>query len=84
MSPLLQPGNFVLVINYFPVFFKPRKGDVIACVSPVDGKILIKRITKIENNSFFVEGDNKTASTDSRKFGMIDKDSIIGKVIFVL
>lgn len=51
---------------------------------PRDGKTIIKRIIKIENNRYFVEGDNKAASTDSRDFGMIDKDNIIGKVVFVL
>lgn len=84
MSPFLKPGNVVLVIKYFPVFFKPRREDIVACKNPLDARILIKRITKIENNRYFVEGDNRSASTDSRNFGFIDKDHIIGKVIFVL
>ena len=48
---------------------------------PRDDKVLIKRITKIEDKSYFVQGDNKNASTDSRVFGMIRRSAIIGKVI---
>lgn len=84
MSPLLKPGNVVLTIQYLPIFLKPKTEDIIVCKSPGAGRILVKRITKIENNKYFVEGDNRTASTDSRQFGLIDKTDIIGKVIFVL
>lgn len=33
-------------------------------------------------NEYFVLGDNFSESTDSRYFGAIDKNQIIGKVIF--
>jgi len=82
MYPSLNAGNMVLVCGYF--FSKPRIGDIIAVRDPRDEKTIIKRISKIENRQYFVEGDNKAASTDSRDFGMIDKDNIIGKVVFVL
>lgn len=82
MFPALNAGSTVLVYKYF--FSKPKTGDIVAVRDPRDGKTIIKRITKIENNRYFVEGDNKIASTDSRDFGLIDKDNIIGKVVFVL
>lgn len=82
MLPTLNAGSTVLVYKYF--FSKPKTGDIVAVRDPRDGKTIIKRIIKIENNRYFVKGDNKKASTDSRNFGLIDKDNIIGKVVFVL
>lgn len=56
-------------------------GDIIVFTNP-NNKLSIKRITKIINDLYFVEGDNKLFSVDSRNFGTIEKSSIVGKVIF--
>ena len=40
--------------------------------------------TLVENDSYFVMGDNRGCSKDSRIIGQIKKDSIIGKVIHKL
>jgi signal peptidase I len=48
----------------------------------------VKRVTQISNNTnkrkeeFWVEGDNKSASTDSRSWGALDSTQVIGKLIF--
>lgn len=86
MSPILKPGQFVLVSRLAYLLSKPKVGDIVAVKDPRDGRILIKRIAKIDsakqNLRFFVLGDNKKESTDSRSFGWIGKKDIIGKVIF--
>lgn len=81
MEPVFHAGDFVVVNRLAYVISAPKVGDVIALKDPRDEKVLIKRITKIDNNRFFVEGDNKKASTDSRKFGMIERHSIVGRVV---
>lgn len=81
MTPILEPGQIVLVNRFSYLFAKPKKGDIVALKDPRDKKVLIKRITEIAGNTYFVEGDNKKHSTDSRVFGMIRKQEIIGKVI---
>lgn len=82
MLPTLKPGDHVLVNRMSYIFKLPRKDDIVAVKDPRDGKILIKRITKIKGSKYFVTGDNKEESTDSRKFGMLDMSDIIGKVIY--
>jgi|SRR5579885_1532557 len=82
MRPTLQTGDVILVNRLTYVFRKPKTGDIVALKDPRDGKILIKRIAKIETNHYFVLGDNPDYSTDSREFGMIGGREIIGRVIF--
>lgn len=82
MSPTLKEGQTVLVNRLSYIFSSPKRGDIVAIKDPRDHKILIKRIDDVELKSFFVTGDNKEHSTDSREFGMIGKKEIVGKVIF--
>ncbi len=37
---------------------------------------------KLEKNEYFMLGDNRNASKDSRRFGPVNKNFIIGKVLF--
>jgi signal peptidase I len=80
MEPTITAGETILVNRVSYWFFNPKKNDIIAFHDPRDGKILIKRITKKNRTAYFVLGDNKNSSTDSRVFGMIEKSAIVGKV----
>ena len=42
----------------------------------------VKRITEIRDGKFFVTGDNPAFSTDSREFGWLSADEIVGKLLF--
>lgn len=77
MFPTLKPGQDVLVWCWF---FSLKKGDLVAFKK--SGNDMIKRIQKIRRNEYFLVGDNKKQSTDSRNFGWIKKSQIIGKVIW--
>ena len=81
MSPMLVAGEIIFVnrLSYF--FTRLQINDIVALHDPRDGKVLIKRIIKIEGKGYFVQGDNKNSSTDSRVFGMITRLAILGKVI---
>ena len=82
MEPLLKADDKVLA-SYIPYFFSnPKIGDLIALISPTTQKTLIKRIKEVENDSYFITGDNANDSHDSRSFGWIRKKDIIGKVIY--
>ena len=84
MSPTINPGNIVFA-SPLPYFLsKPKVNDLVIVFDPRDGRILVKRITKIDKNEYFVAGDNKTKSVDSRTFGSLKRRDIIGKVIQVI
>lgn len=79
MHPTFKSGDTVLVSN-IPYFLKnPAVEDLVVLKK---GRYIIKRIKKIDGDRFFVEGDNKKESADSRNFGWINKKEIIGKVIY--
>lgn len=80
MEPEIKNGTTVLLSNIFYWFKKPKIGDIVAFRNA--GKILIKRITKISKGKYFLEGDNQRDSLDSREFGLIARQKIIGKVIY--
>lgn len=80
MMPKFSPNQNVLASSLPFLFTSPKVGDVV--VFEKDKMNFIKRIEKIEDNGYFLSGDNNTDSYDSRKFGLVDKSEIKGKVIF--
>jgi nickel-type superoxide dismutase maturation protease len=80
MEPVIKNGGTVLVSNLFYWFKKPSIGDIVAFRDT--GKILIKRIKRIQGSKYFLTGDNQKDSIDSRQFGLISKREIIGKVFY--
>lgn len=78
MNPALSEGEQVLV--------DPRAsaipGALVLLRHPNDTDlVLIKRVTEITNSGgLHVRGDNPEASTDSRQFGAVDSDLVLGRV----
>ena len=66
MAPTLRDGDVILARNNRT----PRSGDVVV-VTWVSrpGQLSIKRVTGRNGTGWHVEGDNTTASTDSRELG---------------
>lgn len=84
MEPSINDGDYVLV-SWLPyIFSKPKVKDIIVLRYPGKKMIIIKRISRIKGNKYFVSGDNRSLSVDSRTFGPISKEAIIGKVLTVI
>ncbi len=77
MMPALKPNDRVIVSSLPYLFLKPKIGDVV--VFRYNGEVLVKRIVRIENGKFSLEGDNKS---DSLKTEPIERKDILGKVMF--
>jgi signal peptidase I len=97
MQPTIRSGDVVVVRREW--FGPPARGDVVMLHSPVDpAKNLIKRVVAIEEDvvslpngaamqiprgQIWVEGDNSSASLDSRHYGPVSASLIIGHAVAV-
>lgn len=82
MEPTIKYGQYILVSKLPYIFSKPKNKDIIAFRNK-NREILIKRIIKIKGNRYFIQGDNLKDSLDSRSFGYISKNDILGKIIYI-
>jgi len=96
MLPHYKNGEVVLILraaygfrglsgSYRVKWKKPSRGDVVAAISPLHQELVIKRIGEVHfdgiSSWYFLIGDNAIESIDSRDFGPVPLDSILGKVI---
>jgi type IV secretory pathway protease TraF len=81
MLPKFYGGQKVLMKKKW-FFCSLKVRDIVVLKDPRSNSLIIKRINQIKNNLFYVLGDNKKGSTDSRVFGWVKKNLIVGKVIY--
>ena len=91
MSPTLRPGDRVVALQWR---WQPRVGDVVVFRDKVGDIVVfrepdahltfaVKRIVRIETDEqLSVRGDNANVSRDSREFGPVPRNLIVGKVIY--
>lgn len=96
MEPTYHDGDYLIVDEISYRVSEPQKDDVIIFRYPKNPKVFfIKRIIalpneeiildgkeiKLKNDEYFVLGDNRDASSDSRIWGPVPKKMIIGRSI---
>jgi len=83
MLPAYRDGATVLVDAGAYVDLPPRPGDVVLASHPFKAGVrMVKRVRRITpDGRVFLVGDNPAESTDSRSFGTLRPDQILGKVI---
>lgn len=81
MLPTLRPGHLILVD------FKrePRVSDIVVATHPAVTGEIVKRLTKIESDGYWLEGDGMvsataSASMDSWTLGAFAREQIVGVV----
>lgn len=87
MAPTLNDGERI----WLNIYSEPQIGDIISfrCFTEKchggrasESDFVIKRIIKIENGNYWIEGDNKEHSWDSRNFGWLStKDMHIEGIV---
>jgi len=92
MSPNFNDGDWLL-FRLLPA--KTKSGKLVGKVVLIQRQsqvgtdfLQVKRVIKADESNesnetkFWVEGDNKSASTDSRSWGALDSTEVIGKLLF--
>ena len=90
MAPNYNDGDWLLFRLRFKANALAGKVVLIQRNSQVGTDFLqVKRVVKVTTDSsiakkieFWVEGDSKDKSTDSRSWGALDSSEVIGKLIF--
>ncbi len=82
MYPTLKQGDTVLVNRLSYIFQNPSIGDIALVQKQKELRVILKRVTEIKNDLYFLSGDNKRESTDSRAFGFVSKKEILGKMFY--
>ena len=95
MQPAINPGRILLVCKvfygirlpgsgtYLIRWAAPKEGDIVVFFTPL-GEIAVKRFTQNNpENYFYALGDNSSQSYDSRAYGLVPIDNIIGRVLGV-
>ena len=81
MESTISEGDLVIYKKINPKKLDLEVGDIVIASHPqIKNKLIIKRIHQIYQNKFILRGDNTLSSTDSRDWGLIKLDLIIGKV----
>ena len=81
MEDTISEGDLITYKKINPKKLGLVVGDIVVFSHPkIKNKLIIKRIYKIHENKFDLRGDNSLSSTDSREWGLIELDLIVGKV----
>ncbi|MGQ0742882.1 MAG: nickel-type superoxide dismutase maturation protease [Acidimicrobiales bacterium] len=76
MIPTLAPGDRLLVSRWSR---RHQVGNLVAFTDPRrPGVMMVKRVVSVEVGGLTVAGDNPDASTDSRHFGPVSLDLVVG------
>jgi len=90
MSPTLKPGQFIMLDTWAYHHHSPQLNDVVVFSHNDQHNWLVKRISpwpdgKLQqHDNWYVLGDNQAHSRDSRYFGGIKTQQLVGQVKMVL
>lgn len=80
MEPVLKRGQYLLVSGMIKGV---SEGDLVVLKHPYRGLGMVKRVRKMEKNGYFVVSDKDIPTAeDSRHFGKVSSEHIVGKVLF--
>lgn len=95
MDPTLHTGQVLLINRLAYMRSSPQVGDIVVVsfgnqgeitfvkrVEGIAGQLVAGRLAPLGQNQLFIEGDNRSFSTDSRSYGPITERQVLGKVLW--
>jgi nickel-type superoxide dismutase maturation protease len=80
MEPALREGDWLIVA---PLTRPPSPGQIVLARDPREpSRLVLKRVAAVERGGYTLLGDRANASTDSRVFGPVRVDDILGRAVF--
>ena len=76
--PFLKDGELIYFKKYRNSTSTLKVDQIVLFYHPINNQKQIKRITQVKKNCIEVIGDNKEFSKDSRSYGLVQKEKIIG------
>jgi nickel-type superoxide dismutase maturation protease len=81
MEPALRDGDWVIVDRRAYRVRVPRAGEVVVASDPrLPAREVVKRVGHYGDEGAWLQGDNPGASTDSRAFGYVRAELLLGRV----
>ena len=81
MLPTLRAGDEVLLDTHAYEYAAPLVGDIVVAFHPEQPDLkIIKRVGAVLANGLFLSSDNARAGSDSRQFGVVGMDKVVGRV----
>jgi nickel-type superoxide dismutase maturation protease len=80
MEPALREGDWLIVA---PLRRSPSPGDIVLARDPREpDRLVLKRVAAVEDGRCTLLGDHPEASTDSRVFGPVPVEHVLGRAVF--
>ncbi len=81
MRPALQPGDFLVVDTLAAQRARYAKGDIVVAAHPeIPNQRIVKRVIGFDAGQVLLGSDNVSQGQDSRHFGSVSRQAILGKV----
>ena len=80
MEPALRDGDWLVVTS---LGGRVRVGDIVLARDPREpARLVLKRVAALGPETATLLGDQPDFSTDSRTFGPVRRDAILGRAVF--
>ena len=81
MLPYIAPNDLVIYKPIKSNRFNWKKGSIVVANHPLQSETkMIKRIYNVNSLGVDIRGDNEPFSNDSRQFGLVNNENILGIV----